>query len=133
MKPTNFFPKILALCFFPIIFFNSLQVSAQSDTPCECSSRWEEGGHWNPDGTINESGNIPSPQGIIRCGNSADTQSNVSSCVSPGAASNINCDENCVYDSNSFEIDLSGITCFDPNNPGVDPGVNAPADGCDII
>ncbi len=111
----------------------STNAFAQSDTPCECASRWEEGGHWNADGTITDSGNIPEPQGIIRCGNAADTQSNVSSCIDPGVDANLTCNESCTYDpTNGFEIDLSGISCFDPNSSN-DPNVSAPAPGCDIM
>ncbi|MEZ5004121.1 MAG: VWA domain-containing protein [Chitinophagales bacterium] len=88
------------------------------EAPCECAQRWEEGGHWNVDGTINDAGNAPDPKGIIRCGNAADTQSGIES-------------NGCTYDSNAFVIDLTNAACFSPNT-GLPANVTPPVQGCPI-
>ncbi|HXH19540.1 MAG TPA: hypothetical protein VNJ07_10705, partial [Chitinophagales bacterium] len=41
----------------------SLGLYAQKDTPCECARRWDEGAHWNANGTINDNSNAPAPHG----------------------------------------------------------------------
>ena len=91
------------------IFFYSDFVLSQNDTPCECATRWEGGGTWNtigPDGiiTINDAPNSPPPNGIIRCGSSAETQSQ----IMPGFG--------CTYNPSSFEIDAAGTPCIDPSS-----------------
>ncbi|MCB9298755.1 MAG: SprB repeat-containing protein [Lewinellaceae bacterium] len=92
---------------------------AQNDTPCECVQRWEEGATWN-NGSINDAPNAPPPNGIIRCGSSAETQSQVAP---------IN---NCVYNSNFFEIDLSMQDCVEPST-GNSVSVLPPTNGQPII
>nr|WP_321235628.1 T9SS type A sorting domain-containing protein [uncultured Psychroserpens sp.] len=86
---------ILSLSFF--------MTSAQTDTPCEGAQRWTQGSTWLPDGSIDDAPNAAFPNGIIRCGSSAETQSQVMPY------------NNSIYDSSQFEIDISGIPCIDPS------------------
>jgi hypothetical protein len=119
---------------------SSSEALTTGTTPCQCAIRWEEGGHWeldslgNPTGMIIEKGSIPDPQGIVRCGSAADTESGLTPCIDPGNNTDRpKCKEECEYDPAMFNIDVSMIDCFDPNNlggPPVDPGV--PAMGCPI-
>src|SRR5690606_918223 len=78
----------------------TISVAAQNDTPCECGKRWTGGAHWNANGTINDAPNAPSPLGIIRCGSSAETQSQ----IAPG--------NKCVYNPDQFAIDISLFPCI---------------------
>ena len=93
--------------------------------PCSCAHRWQEGSHWNPDGTINDLSNAPPELGIIACGSSASTE-------------NALFQHACPYNSSLFNITL-GADCFQPDdNPlGLLEGrtnvVNAPVNGQDII
>lgn len=93
---------------------------AQNNTPCECVQRWAQGASWNPDGSINDAPNAPAPNGIIRCGSSAETQSQVAP---------IN---NCVYDSTRFEIDPTLAPCVDPST-GAEVTIRPPENGQPII
>ncbi|MDX1686175.1 MAG: hypothetical protein R3275_13135, partial [Saprospiraceae bacterium] len=77
--------------------------------PCDCAQRWTGGATWNVDGTIDDTPNAndgipndPVEGGVIRCGSAAETQSNIKA-------------EGCTYDSLTFPIDLSGVTCFSPS------------------
>ncbi len=69
---------------------------AKSQTPCD-ALRWMGNGSdaWNPDGTIQASGD----EGVVGCGNAAATQSNIQ--------------VNSVYDPQAFTITPS--SCFSPN------------------
>ena len=89
-------------------------VVAQNDGPC-CAQRWNKGQSWGEDGTVTTTG---SSQGIVKCGNSAETQSNTKT--------------NCVYQASSFPIDLNGIPCVDPGVGGT-TSVTNPTNGADII
>ncbi|NNC84937.1 MAG: hypothetical protein HKN75_02580, partial [Bacteroidia bacterium] len=93
---------------------------SQNDNPCDCTQRWEEGAHWNSDGSINDAPNAPSENGIIRCGSSAETQSQ----VGPLA--------NCTYDSASFAIDISSFPCVEPSSGNIVFPLN-PTNGQPII
>ncbi len=77
--------------------------SQVNDTPCECSQRWERGDKWDGNGGITSPG--ADPNGIIRCGNGAETQSNVI------------VEYQCKYDPNEFQINLPVGGCPDPLNP----------------
>jgi len=77
---------------------------AQVDTPCEGAHRWVDGAAWNLDGTVDD--NVAQnvlPKGIVKCGSSAETQPSVGPF------------NNSIYNSASFNIDLSGDTCIDPS------------------
>lgn len=77
---------------------------AQVDTPCEGAHRWVDGAAWNLDGTVDD--NVAQnvlPKGIVKCGSSAETQPSVGPF------------NNSIYNSASFDIDLSGDTCIDPS------------------
>ena len=76
--------------------------------PCN-AIRWEGGSTWNIDSSIDDtpSGNDGIPNmapvnGIIRCGSSAETQSNIQS-------------TGC-YDTGDFDIDISGFSCVEPSS-----------------
>src|SRR4029450_5500626 len=71
---------------------------AQRDSPCECARRWEDGAHWNPDHTIDDAPNAPEEQGIIRCGSSAETQSQIEPL-------------GCIYTPAQFAINVGGGGC----------------------
>ncbi len=87
------------------------QVSAQNDTPCECSQRWTEGAAWNPNGTVNESPG-PQPKGIIRCSGTPDMQANISTQFG------------CIYNAASFPITI--MACTDPITGAVIPPPTPP-------
>jgi hypothetical protein len=95
--------------------------------PCDCAQRWTGGGHWNPDGTINELPNAPLARGIIRCASAAETQSQV--VPKPG----------CVWNSTQMEaygIQLPfGEVCFDPSEGtgGTPIQLQLPTEGQPII
>ena len=95
-------------------------ISAQG-LPCDCAQRWVEGAHWNLNGTVNDAPNAPQKKGIIRCGNSADTQSQ------------INPKTGCSYDSNAFPVNLPANSCFNPSNGQTIPLVQNPTNGQPII
>ncbi|WP_222845923.1 HYR-like domain-containing protein, partial [Flavilitoribacter nigricans] len=97
---------LFAISFSPLL--------AQNDSPCECVQRWQGGAHWNEDGTINDAPNAPNPLGIIRCGSSAETQSN----IKPG---------NCVYNPDEFTIDVELYPCIDPSTQKEVAAVNPTA------
>ncbi len=99
-KPLN---PILLFCSFASFLCITPTVFAQN-VPCECTNRWEQGGTWNPDGSIDDSPNAEEPNGIIRCGSSAETQSQVAPF------------NNCTYNSNSFDIDVDDFPCVDPSS-----------------
>src|SRR5262245_6901297 len=86
-----------------LAIFSWGSLHAQSDSPCECTQRWEDGAHWNPNATIDDAPNAPEEQGIIRCGSSAETQSQ----VEPGG---------CVYNPAQFLIDVAGGGCVEPSS-----------------
>lgn len=116
-----------------ILFSNNL--IAQNDSPCSCANRWQQGGAWNIDGTIDD---LPAqahfPKGIVRCGNAADTQSDFNNCSSPyPCTGGCDCQSFCTYNPNSFAIDLSSVPCFNPNNPNDVPNLQLPQQGCDIM
>ena len=94
--------------------------TAQNNVPCECTQRWQEGAHWNSDGTINDAPNSPAENGIIRCGSSAETQSQVMPLP------------NCTYDSASFSVDISSFPCIEPSSGNIVFPLN-PTDGEPII
>ncbi len=98
------------------LFYNPL--IAQDDSPCECAQRWDAGASWNPDGTIDDAPNSGPPNGIIRCGNSAETQAGIMA-------------EGCVYDSTQFNINVDGLQCLDPNT-GDSVDVIGPMQGCEV-
>jgi len=110
--------QLLLFCTFLFISFNA--AFSQTDTPCEGAQRWTEGAHWNNDGTINDAPNAPDPVGIIRCGSSAETQSQIAPY------------NNSIYDSSQFLIDVSSDTCIDPSTGLVVSPLN-PSDGQPII
>ncbi len=113
---SNSFKLVLT---FLLFFTYGTFVFSQDDTPCECAQRWTGGGTWNPDGTINDLPNAPAPNGIVRCGSSAETQSQ----LEPG---------NCVYNPATFEIDVSGLDCIDPSTGNIVNVIN-PTSGQPII
>ena len=107
--------------FLTFIFFGSgISFSQSATTPCDGAQRWTQGAHWNDDGTINDLPNAPDPVGIIRCGSSAETQSQVVPF------------NNSTYQSGDFEIDVSGDTCIDPSTGLVVTPIN-PTNGEPII
>ncbi|MCB9051955.1 MAG: SprB repeat-containing protein [Lewinellaceae bacterium] len=101
-------------------FLWTMPAQAQNDTPCECAQRWTGGATWNPDGSINDASNSPAPNGIIRCGSSAETQSQLSPINS------------CVYNSAVFPIDPTLVPCVDPST-GANVNVIPPTEGKPII
>lgn len=92
-------------------------VLAQKDTPCECAQRWTRGGHWEANGTVNDASNAPPPLGIVRCGSSAETMSNVKA-------------KGCVYNSSQFQINPAGCKNPDTRLP---VSITPPAEGCPVI
>lgn len=96
----------------------AVQVSAQNDTPCECSQRWTEGAAWNANGTVNETP-ATQPKGIIRCSGTPDVQNSISSQFS------------CVYNPATFPITV--MTCNDPITGAPIPPPSAPQVGTPII
>ncbi|MFN0212860.1 MAG: hypothetical protein ACKVT2_01285, partial [Saprospiraceae bacterium] len=90
---TNSIGLFLLLCIF------STQVGAQAGSPCN-AYRWDRGAHWTGAGCgVNDANNAPDPLGIVRCGNSADTESGI--------------DDNTTYVPAEFTITPGG--CKDPN------------------
>jgi len=88
-----------------------------SGAPCN-AQRWQEGSSWNANGTINDAPNSGPINGIIRCGSSAETQSNV---IATGC-----------YNPADFNIDISGFDCIDPST-GNSVSVVNPTNGQPII
>src|SRR5690606_13734156 len=89
--------------------------------PCD-AVRWENGGSWNDDGTVDDKPAQSEPvKGVIKCGSSAETQSD----IVPYNGS--------VYDSSVFPIDveLEG-GCIDPSTQNV-VYPNNPREGRPII
>ncbi|UJH89798.1 hypothetical protein LZ575_12265 [Antarcticibacterium sp. 1MA-6-2] len=97
--------KLPAFSFLIFVFFLASSPSfSQGTGPCDGTMRWSGGAHWNLDGTIDDRPNAPQPNGIIRCGSSAETQSNILPY------------NNTVYTPGVFEIDVeSGGGCVDPS------------------
>ncbi len=95
--------RLFALTLISLFYFTTATL-AQNDTPCECSQRWERGDKWDGAGGIIPPG--ADPNGIIRCGNGAQTQSN------------INVEYQCKYNPSEFMINLPVGGCVDPLNPG---------------
>ncbi|MDQ3101700.1 MAG: hypothetical protein M3R08_09970, partial [Bacteroidota bacterium] len=97
-------------------------------TACDCAERWQGGGHWNTNGTINDLPNAPMANGIIRCASSAETQSQ----VVPNGSS---CTWNVVAaEASGIQVPF-GEVCFDPSD-GPDGSLIAltpPTDGQPII
>src|SRR5262245_57737723 len=82
-----------------LYFATPVVLLAQAGSPCN-AHRWEEGAHWTGSGCgVNDGNNAPDPLGIIRCGNSADTESGI--------------DDNTTYDPDVFTITPG--SCIDPN------------------
>lgn len=100
---TVFKPYGMGFMFLFLLGFGARSFGAAT-TPCEGAQRWTEGGHWNPDGSIVEQGNVPLPRGIVRCGSAADTQS----AVEPLYGS--------IYSPSNFLIDVSTIPCYEPSS-----------------
>ncbi|WP_299335396.1 T9SS type A sorting domain-containing protein [uncultured Psychroserpens sp.] len=98
-------PKIVfkRVSFLVVLLFGFHLSFAQNDTPCEGAQRWTQGSTWLPGGSIDDAPNAAFPNGIIRCGSSAETQSQIMPY------------NNSVYDATQFEIDISGIPCVDPS------------------
>ncbi|MBT8196309.1 MAG: hypothetical protein KJO64_07765, partial [Bacteroidia bacterium] len=97
-----------------------MEAISQSNTPCNCTTRWTRGAHWNADGTINDNNNAPSPYGIINCGSSGQAQTKLKPVLG------------CTYDSIAFNIDVSTIDCFDPSTGSIVYPLN-PTNGEPII
>ncbi|WP_299275015.1 hypothetical protein [uncultured Psychroserpens sp.] len=97
------YSEIKRIGFLVAFIFGFHPIFAQTDTPCEGAQRWTQGSTWLPDGSIDDAPNAAFPNGIIRCGSSAETQSQVMPY------------NNSVYNSSQFEIDISGIPCVDPS------------------
>ncbi|MEK7256498.1 MAG: hypothetical protein AAB316_17210, partial [Bacteroidota bacterium] len=77
-------------------------LSAQNDTPCECSQRWTEAGAWNANGTVDDSPpNALQPKGVLKCSPGAETQSDIM------------VEYNCTYNPNppGFQIVLPAGGC----------------------
>lgn len=87
-----------------LLFASSTTLSAQCDGPCT-SFRWEGGASWNPDGTIDDAPNAGPINGIIRCGSSAETQSQLQATTT--------------YDPADFIVDIAGFACVEPSTGNV--------------
>ena len=74
--------------------------SAQTEGP-EGAMRWEKGASWNSDGTIDDAPNSGPINGIVRCGSSAETQSQLQATG--------------VYHEEEFEVELPDDGCIDPS------------------
>ncbi|WP_415686427.1 hypothetical protein, partial [Gillisia hiemivivida] len=99
--------KITTLFVFILLSFFSFDLQAQADTPCEGANRWQGGSKWNADGTIDDRPNSGEPNGIIRCGSSAETQSQILPF------------NNAVYNSSAFLIDVEGGGCVNPSTGSI--------------
>ncbi|KAL1507598.1 hypothetical protein AB1Y20_007217 [Prymnesium parvum] len=77
---------------------------AQVDGPSG-ASRWEEGSSWNADGSIDDSNQAGPINGIVACGNSANTQAQV---LPTG-----------VYVPSDFTIAVPSNTCINPGSGSV--------------
>jgi large repetitive protein len=86
--------------------------------PCD-AIRWTGGGSWNLDGSVNDAPNAPAPNGIVRCGSAAETQSNVST--------------NSCYNSSAQQILVNGIPCIDPSLQDYNTNVINPIEGQTMI
>ncbi|MGB7841533.1 MAG: hypothetical protein WBL21_01990, partial [Salinimicrobium sp.] len=98
--------KSISAIFVVILFlFLAPSIFAQATGPCDGAIRWEGGASWNDDGTINDKPPQNEPvKGIIKCGSSAETQSD----VIPYNGS--------VYTESSFLIDVeSEGGCVNPS------------------
>ena len=73
-RPHRWTGSTYVLVLASLIAVSQTSIHAQS-APCDCAQRWTGGGTWNPDGSINDAPNAPAPNGIIRCGAAAETQS----------------------------------------------------------
>ncbi|MCB0685932.1 MAG: hypothetical protein KDC53_05390, partial [Saprospiraceae bacterium] len=88
-----------------------------SQSPCNCTIRWQGGGTWNVDGTVDDRPNandgienIMYPGGVIRCANAAETDASIT--------------PTCTYQSGVFPIILDQLLC---------PNTQPPANGCSVI
>ena len=119
----SFKPKSITLSIIILFMtgWSSHDLSAQSNQPCDCAQRWENGGSWNPDGSVDDSppNNAPS-KGIIKCASQAGTQSQVAPL------------SGCTYEQAEFEIDVSGLGCIDPSDGSIISIAN-PTEGEPVI
>src|SRR5690606_34512685 len=77
---------------------------SQFNGPCD-AVRWENGGSWNNDGTVDDKPAQSEPiKGVIKCGASAETQSQV-------------IPSNSIYNPGSFTIEVG--SCIDPSTHNV--------------
>ena len=108
---------------FLAIFCCPVILIAQLDgDPCN-AIRWEGGATWNVDSSIDDTpsgndgiANMAPANGIIRCGSSAETQSNIQSTG--------------IYDPSDFVVDIAGFSCVEPSTGvevfPVNPTANQP-------
>ena len=92
-------------------------IAAQTDGPLG-ATRWTGGASWNPDGSVDDAPNSGPINGIIRCGSSAETQSQVESTG--------------VYDPSVFEIVVPEGGCVEPSS-GSSVTIDVPTEGEPII
>ncbi len=95
LKSTGLFTLPLILLFMLM----GIDASGQSNGPCD-AIKWEDGSHWNDDGSIDDRPNSPDPGGIVRCATSAETHSNIQA--------------NSTYDPSVFMIP-DAMPCVDPS------------------
>ncbi len=96
--PESFFKA--AMLVLGVLFLTYQSATAQSvGSPCN-AHRWDQGAHWTGTGCgVNDGNNAPSPLGIVRCANAADTESGI--------------DDNTTYNPGVFTI--TPTMCEDPN------------------
>ena len=115
-----YLPRHFAMFFLLALLPFAAKVSAQNDTPCECSQRWTEAAAWNPNGTVNDSPPANyQPKGIVKCGAAAETQANIMT------------EFGCVYNPATFPINV--MTCNDPITGLPIPSPVGPTTGAPII
>ncbi len=101
---TNNITTNLAALLSTLIFL-FLAINSFAQAPCT-ATRWTKGATWKLDGTIDDRPNAPIPNGIVRCGSAAETQSSIS--------------PNGVYNPNIFTLPTL-TNCINPvNNNSVD-------------
>jgi large repetitive protein len=141
----NFRSVLMALFSMVFALFFSWDVAAQTDSktaaiagsegggfalsalvtcdggPCD-AIRWNSGATWNLDGSINDLPNAPAPNGIVRCGSSAETQSNIptNSCYNPASVP-------------GGGIFVNGIPCIDASLQSYNYNVTNPIAGQSMI
>ncbi|MEY3195305.1 MAG: hypothetical protein RIQ78_1402, partial [Bacteroidota bacterium] len=107
----NFFPKTIVVVAIMLGVFNHGLI-AQTGSPCN-AYRWIKGSHWiETTCGIDDSPNAPAPLGIVRCGNSAESEPSIL--------------PNTTYDPNNFTITPG--SCVDPET-NLPVSVNPPFDG----